>query len=142
MVRNVFQNSLDKIEKMQGMCIDEPFVSQALDYAKVVNLCEMPRVGWNITKTETIQDIREQKYKKGNTIFETIGQHILESVYIAELFLPAHMKEEGYEKSKVISMILMSEVGKLLLDMTIHQITVRQAKFLCLKKIMEENNFW
>lgn len=124
MVRNVFQNSLDKIEKMQGMCIDEPFVSQALDYAKVVNLCEMPRVGWNITKTETvykknmpkyenIQDIRKQKYKKGNTIFETIGQHILESVYIAELFLPAHIKEEGYEKSKVISMILMSEVGKI-----------------------------
>ena len=83
----------------------------------------MPRVGWNITKTDTIykkdipkyESIEKCRRKDGEycTIFETIGQHILESIYIAELFLPERMQESGYDKSVIISMILMSEVGKI-----------------------------
>ena len=123
-VQNVFDKSLEEIEKRPGQAIEEPFVSSALDFTKVINLCEMPRVGWNITKTDTIykknmpkyESIaknRKQKHGENSTIFETIGQHILESIYIAELFLPEQMQEVGYDKSVIISMILMSEVGKI-----------------------------
>lgn len=123
MVQKVFKKSLGEIEKRLGQAINEPFVSPAADFSKVINLCEMPRVGWNITKTDTIykkdipkyESIEKCRRKDGEycTIFETIGQHILESIYIAELFLPERMQESGYDKSVIISMILMSEVGKI-----------------------------
>lgn len=123
-VQNIFKKSLEEIEKKAGQCIKEPLVSQAADFTQIINLCEMPRVGWNITKTATIYKKDRPKYEnitkrkkqtdiENPTIFETIGQHILESVYIAELFLPNTMHEKEYDKAKVISMILMSEVGKI-----------------------------
>lgn len=123
-VQNVFKKALEEIEKRPGQGIEQPFVSPAADFTKVINLCEMPRMGWNITKTDTIYKknmpkyeslikYKKQKEEENCTIFETIGQHILESIYIAELFLPEQMQEEGYDKAIVISMILMSEVGKI-----------------------------
>lgn len=122
MVRNIFEKALKKIINSPGLDIKKPFVSQALDYSKVISLCELPRVGWNITKTKTIYKadipryevaVKRRQQGKKSTVFETIGQHILESVYIAELFLPNDIHEAGYDKSKVISMILMSEMGKI-----------------------------
>lgn len=54
MVRNIFEKALNEIINSPGLDIKKTFVSQALDYSKVISLCELPRVGWSITKTKTI----------------------------------------------------------------------------------------
>lgn len=124
-VRELFDKISIELEKNAGNDIGKPFVSPGADFGKVIDLCEMPRIGWNIRKkTDVIykKDIpqydnvgNDKKHKQEDkcVIFETIGQHILESVYIAEMFLPEEIQEKDYAKSKVLSMILMSEVGKI-----------------------------
>ncbi len=124
-VHNLFNKAMEEIKRKPGEDIDEPFVSLPIDFAKIINLCEMPRIGWNITKQADVfykkdmpkyeKDIKNEAQEQGEAclVFETIGQHVLESVYIAEMFLPEQLLEEGYDKNKVISLILMSEVGKI-----------------------------
>mgnify|MGYP002525717573 CR=1 FL=1 len=125
-VQTQFERITSELEKSIGHNVVEPFVSQALDYRKVIELCNKPRVGWNIAKSGPISKKLQPKYSRPNVVgfpkvswgksmpvHETIGQHILECLYIAQFFLPDSIGIEGYSKSTVMSMLLMSEVGKI-----------------------------
>lgn len=125
-VTNQFKAIVDELNNSIGKDVKEPFVSQALDYRKILLLCNKPRVGWNIAKAGSISKKMRPKYSRPNSVGfpiaswgksmpvrETIGQHVLECLYIAQLFLPDTIDIDGYSKSTIISMLLMSEVGKI-----------------------------
>lgn len=90
----------EKLEKHREEPITKPFVSHATDYQKVLDLLGRSNTDW-------------KKVKKHRSNREAIGQHILETIYIAQLFLPDDLSIDGFSKSTVISLILMSEIGKL-----------------------------
>jgi len=112
-----------KVTLNTGKDVSTPYVSLCYDFEKVRLLETTARVGWNINEAGTIK-VEDQPYygdstkvgkrtKKSSPILESISQHVMESVYIAQLFLPEKLpKEPLYDKSRVISMILMAELGK------------------------------
>lgn len=85
-------------------------------FKKVLEIETLPRVGWHINKAGALSEndvtnIKQLIEKDG--IKETLAEHVLESVYIAQLFLPEHIEKENYCKADVISMLLLSELGRL-----------------------------
>ena len=128
-VKKKFCEISKKLEQRPDENVNKLFVSQAYDFNKIVQLCNQPRVGWNISKSGTVTINDRPKYAPNTitgmpkaswgecaTVYETIGQHILECLYIAQMFLPENLSYEGYQKSTVISMLLMSEIGKVTID--------------------------
>ena len=102
-----------------GKEVTAPYVSPCYDFEQVLKLSSLPRVGWNIDVPGTIKVENQPVYtaalgedKPILPIRETIMQHIMESVYIAQLFLPDNFPEKDYQKSRVISFLLLSELGK------------------------------
>ena len=102
-----------------GKDVSIPYVSPCYDFDRVLKLSSLARVGWNINTSGTIKVDSQPSYtidpdsgKVVPTIYESLMQHIMESVYIAQLFLPSTLPEEGFEKSKVIDLLLLSELGK------------------------------
>lgn len=116
----------DILEKKPGESIKEPFVPLSKDIKNIIYLINQPRVGWNISKAGPVGKKKRPKYSQrgimgipkanwgdAKPVMETIGQHILECMYIAQLYLPDSVPIEGYNKATVLSMLLMSEIGKL-----------------------------
>ena len=111
-----------KVISNTGKDISTPYVSLCYDFEMARLLENTARVGWNVNEAGTIK-VEDQPYygdskggkrtKAPSPILESISQHVIESVYIAQLFLPEKLpKEPLYDKSRVISMILMAELGK------------------------------
>lgn len=125
-MRAQFVDVCSVLEKKPGDSIEKPFVPISKDLKDIIYLLNQPRVGWNISKAGTVQKKKRPKYAPRGAlgmskaqwgeykpILETIGQHVLESMYIAQLYLPESLAIEGYSKSSILSMLLMSEIGKL-----------------------------
>lgn len=115
-----FRNVSKKVISNSEKDVYTPYVSPCYDFERVLNLSSLARVGWNINTSGSIKTESQPAYGKGVetggkavTIKETLMEHIMESVYIAQLFLPDTLQESGYEKCKVIYLLLFSELGKI-----------------------------
>lgn len=103
----------------KGRDVVVPYVSPCYDLTQILRLELLPRVGWNIDAPGPVKNDNLPRYemdeKNGDAptpIRETIMEHVMECVYIAQIFLPESLPYEGYKKSIVISMLLFSELGK------------------------------
>lgn len=108
-----------KVTENVGKEISVPYVSPCYDFEQVLKFSALARVGWNIDIPGTIKVENQPIYtaacdedKSISPIRETLMQHIMESVYMALLFLPDNLPEKDYKKSQVISLLLLSELGK------------------------------
>lgn len=106
----------DQVVGNSGKNVAIPYVSLCYDYSNIIKLSEKPRVGWNIN-TKKVEQGNEPHYtekdgKPALPVWENIMQHVMESVYIALFFLPDDIQEPCFQKSKVISLLLLSELGK------------------------------
>lgn len=121
-----FGEIIDILKENSGKDIKKPLVPLSKDIKDIIYLMNQPRVGWNTQTPKTVQKKNRPKYARPgvmgmpepnwgqyNPVLETIGQHVLECMYIAQLFLPESLPIEGYSKNTVLSMLLMSEIGKL-----------------------------
>ncbi len=99
-------------------------------FNRVTKLKMQPRAGWFYTKTMNEMSEREKKHAENkfksyyrNNIkshMETISDHCIESMLIAELYLPETEAEakkidqnaNGYSKDSVIRILLTHEIGK------------------------------
>ena len=113
----------EKIKKVvsanRGRDVSIPYVSPCYDFETIERLSWIPRVGWNIKNCGSVSiedqpsyDIDFEKDQYAHQMKESIMQHIMEAVYIAQLYLPDSLPEKGYDKSQVISLLLLSELGK------------------------------
>jgi len=120
LMRDRFNSIVKNIKQNSGKDIDIPYVSPCYDLNQILNLSSVARVGWNIEVPGEIKVEQQPKYEMdpdtGITcpmMYESLMQHVMESVYMAQMFLPdTLLSEEGFQKSKVISLILFSELGK------------------------------
>lgn len=116
---------LDRVRRAvsanKGRDVDVSYVSPCVDFEQVLRLSELARVGWNIDKADSVKVEAQPSYRRnprtGATvppIWESMMQHVMESVYIAQLFLPDELPEEkGFQKPQVIALLLLSELGKI-----------------------------
>ena len=120
-MKNKLEQVVKEINKNTGKNTEIPYVSQSYDFKSILMLETMPRVGWNINHIGPIKIEDQPKYasvsstdleKEYSQVKETIMQHVFETVYIAHLFLPETLDNASYSKSKVISLLLFSELGK------------------------------
>ena len=114
-----FDKAKKSISKNKGKDVDIPYVSPCYDFEQILALSRLARVGWNIDIPGEIKPEYQPNYKidpeTGSSVTpirETLMQHVMESVFIAQMFLPDTLPEEGYQKSEVISLLLFSELGK------------------------------
>ena len=112
-VIGLVRNNYDK-----DVCV--PYVSPAADYANILRLSNYPTVGWNINKPDLVEMNDLPSYERDKItgcvqprVYEVLMQHVIESVYIAQLFLPDQLEGDGYCKDSVISLLLFSELGKI-----------------------------
>ena len=106
-----------KVMANKGKDVSVPYVSPCYDLAQVLKLSTLARVGWNINCPGTIRAENQPVYAAdssgaGAPMLESLMQHVMESIYIAQMFLPDDLSEDGFQKSKVISLLLYSELGK------------------------------
>ena len=121
-----FAELINKIERNVDKNIVVPYVAESYDFKEILKLHNMPRVAWNINNVGQIKIEDQPCYGIQNKQFsdeesdtktldmpkETVMQHIMESVYIAQMFLPEDIDLQGYNKSTIISLLLLSELGK------------------------------
>lgn len=114
-----FENARKAVSANKDKDIDVPYVSPCSDFEQVLRLSNLPRVGWMIDRPGPIKVEDQPDYQidqkpgvLGSSMLESLMQHVMESVYIAQLFLPDTLSEEGFQKSKVITLLLVSELGK------------------------------
>jgi len=120
-----FKEIIEILDKNTDKNLTVPLVSHHSVFDSVLNFHKMPRVGWNINHAGQVKVEDQPKYDMNssenesnknseNFVFphETIMQHIIETLYIAQLFLPPNIDLKGYDKSTIISLILLSELGK------------------------------
>ena len=109
-----FTEVKEKVVKSVGETVKEPYVSVSYDFQKVCEMSQLLRVGWKINK-KTISEKKEPSNKlekKKRYPFETIMEHVMESVYIAQMFLPEKLDLQDYDKHKVISVLLYADLGR------------------------------
>ncbi len=109
-----FETIKKSVTGNKGKQVDIPYVSPCYDFAQVLQLPTLARVGWNIDVLGEIKLENQPNYTADDAppIMESLMQHVMESVYIAQLFLPEDLPEEDFQKSEVISLLLFSELGK------------------------------
>ena len=115
-----FEKIKKAVSANRGKDVSVPYVSPCYDFETIERLSWIPRVGWNIKKRGPVfvedqpsyDDTDFEKEQYSHQMKESIMQHIMEAVYIAQLYLPDSLPEERYDKSKVISLLLLSELGK------------------------------
>lgn len=114
-----FEKVRKAVSANKGKDVLVPYVSPCDDFEQVLRLSTLPRVGWNINTPGSIKVEDQPVYRHDSQtgllvppMLESVMQHIMESVYIAQLFLPDTIPEEGFQKSKVITLLLFSELGK------------------------------
>lgn len=100
-------------------------------FRELLKLKWRPRAGWFYSeifddmtseqRSQTIEEVNKQyNANKENDVKETIADHMIESMYIAELYLPEKREAvkaidgqtKGYDKDKVIIKLLTHEFGK------------------------------
>lgn len=111
---------LKEVIANKGKNVNFTYVSYGYDYAQILKLSSLPRVGWSINVSGEIKVDEQDSYTSINKprdssmpMKESIMQHIVETLYIAQMFLPEKLSEEEYQKSNVISLLLLSELGKI-----------------------------
>lgn len=114
-----FTDIQKKIAGNKGKDVSIPYAPLCHDFSQILRLTSLARVGWNINVPGDIKVDNQPVYSLDNEtgapaapIRETLMEHVMESVYIAQMFLPDNIPEEGFQKHKVISMLLLSELGK------------------------------
>ena len=123
--RSCFDRVINILEGRVGKTITEPLISAADDYRTIACLHNRPRVCWNISDDGVVLKKNQPRYSPSDItgmpemywgeyapVRETIGQHILECLLIAQLFLPETLEDSTYKKERVMSLLLMSEMGK------------------------------
>lgn len=107
------------ISKNVGKNVDAPYVSHSYDYEQILKVSSIARVGWNIDFAGTIKTDNQPTYTNdpetgvsSPPLRESVMQHVMETLFIAQLFLPESLSVDGYQKSKVITLLLLSELGK------------------------------
>lgn len=113
-MKTKFEKIKESVGKAVGKTVIEPYVSAAYDFEKVCEMSRLLRVGWSINKkTVPEKKITAKKVEKpSNKSFETVMEHVMEAVYIAQMFLPENLDIPGYDKYKVISVLLYADLGR------------------------------
>lgn len=113
-MKNKFKEVNESLSKTVGKTVTVPYVSAAYDFEKVREMSRLLRVGWNINKKTVPENKISSKktVKKSNKPFETVMEHVMEAVYIAQMFLPEKLNLQGYDKYKVISVLLYADLGR------------------------------
>lgn len=104
----------------QGKTISIPYVAPVYDYETACSLSEWIRVGWEIDEIEVdsrkvAKRLQSKNKADSQQCKETIMEHVMGTVYMAQMFLPEKMPEpgyEGYDKYKIIYLLLFSEMGR------------------------------
>lgn len=121
MMLSTFKTVRKKIEENQDRDCTKTYVSHTSYLEKVYKLESARRIGWDINSVESeylSEADRKQLIENEEKCKETIAEHILEALYIAELYLPMEYNEENskyngkYDKGKIMSLILLREIGK------------------------------
>lgn len=118
-MRTRLEDIKKKVAGNIGRDVSTPYVSVCSDFEQVLKLSALARVGWDINAPGTIKvenqpsQAIDENIKDGLPTHESLMEYIMESVYIALLFLPDSLSEKGFQKSKVISLLLLSELGKI-----------------------------
>lgn len=109
-----FESIREEHVKSQGITVLKPYVSLSYEFEQILELETMRRVGWNINHAGDVKKSEQMGlHESDENIKETMMQHIMESVYIAQIFLPDYLEDSTYSKSQVISLLLMSELGRI-----------------------------
>ena len=116
-----FEQIKNEIHKNADRTVESSYVYPGKILKQVQKLNTLKRIGWyinksgNITKREIVDYNSDEG--KSEELKETYAQYIMETVYIAELFLPETIEELDinmhYSKARVISLLLMSNLGKI-----------------------------
>lgn len=113
-MKMAFTQIKDQVNKASGESITKPYVSPSKDFEQICKLSTLPRIGWTInTKKISDNHAPTDDIQCSTQHFETIMEHIMESVYIAQMFLPEKLYIDGYDKHKIISIILYSDLGRI-----------------------------
>lgn len=113
-MKDKFSETKKKVAKAAGQNVNIPYVSEVYDFQKVCELNKLIRVGWKInTKTISGKRLPISKIERSkNSYYETVLEHVMETVYIAQMFLPEHTDLQGYDKHIVISILLYADLGR------------------------------
>lgn len=113
LMNNRLKEVCEKVSRNKGKDVDEIYVSPAADLEQILKLNMQGRAIWGIPPM--VGETPDGNSVPTGEVFESLMQSTMESVYIALLFLPEHYPEVGYEaydKSVVITQLLLLELGK------------------------------
>lgn len=103
-----------------GKDVEKVFVSQVKDYERILKLKKMSRLGWEVNCSGTLMEADRLKLMEKDNHKETVMDHVIETVYIALMFLPdtlGNKERKGYyreyDKNTIIKLILTREFGKI-----------------------------
>lgn len=121
-----FKMMLDEFKRVSqilydctGKDVNETFVSPVIEFEKILKLKKMCRVGWEIPHSRMLTEIERTALMNKSIHEETIMEHVIETVYIALIFLPDILKDKSgkpykeYDKNTIIKLILTREFGKI-----------------------------
>lgn len=93
----------------------QPLVSIPMEYERICRMTKLLRADWSIMNEGPVSDTTTLSLERDSNLDtnETIAEHTLGCLYIAQMFLPNIMAhEDSYSKAEVMSFILYSEIGK------------------------------
>lgn len=115
LMQDRLQTVLSKVVAAKGKSISISHSAACSVFQEIQTLEKLKRVGWEINTSGTVKPLPTKEIEKETAPVwqESLMQHIMEAVYIAQIFLPEHLPVEGYQKAKVISLLLFSEIGRI-----------------------------
>lgn len=139
-MKDKFETIHKQLEKNNLAGVIEPLVSQVYEFERIISLEAMGRVGWHINHTGVVKAEEQPKFSDYMKLYdgsdgiypkETIMQAVIERVYIAQMFLPEKINGyDEYNKSTIISILLLSELGKIATgDYSPEYTTAKRSKF-------------
>ncbi len=114
---NELGNIKEQVHSNEEKTPERPYISPLYDFKKICDMKRFIRVGWEIQKYDEdgiiVKDQPRNQFRRpANYPKETLMEYVLETVYIAMMFLPETASIENYSKYKIISILLYSELGK------------------------------
>lgn len=114
-----FTTMIDIFTDLRGRDDHQNYLSSVYNLERIYNMRNLRVIGWDIDRRGVLsEEERKALVHQTNNAKEIMGEHILDSVYIAMFFLPLKWgvkKSEysgNYSKEKIINILLLRELGK------------------------------
>lgn len=109
-----FINIAEELDNYKNKNNEIPYIYHSKYYDQIISMSKIGRIGWLVNEKGIVHnDFRNIMNNKKARKIETIADHVLSAVYIAFIFLPKKSEIEGYDKEKIIEILLAHEFGKL-----------------------------